>query len=154
MGRRVVQLENDLTSYKETFFNNLKQAMTTSDSSRRKQYLSINPHLEASNFLVHSPTFIPEQDRIATTRLRLGSHHLRIETGRWSRTPLQNRTCICETGIQSEEHVLILCPMSANLRTAHNLHPQSAYALFDTKDTVELRNIAEYCRKTLSLFRT
>ena len=34
------------------------------------------------------------------------------------------------------------------------MHAQSLKALFDTEDTKELRNLAEYMKKILSLFRT
>jgi hypothetical protein len=62
--------------------------------------------------------------------------------------------CICGTGIQTEEHVLIECPRSHHQRTAYNMHAQSLNELFDTEDTKELRNLAEYIKKILSLFRT
>ena len=77
---------------------------------------------------------IPEPNRISTNRLRLSSHHLRIETGRWSRTPLEQRTCTCDTGIQSEEHILTVCPLSQHLRDSYNINPQSIYKLFNCED--------------------
>jgi hypothetical protein len=153
MGKRIKQLEETTMSHKETFFSQLKQTMSSSNSSRRKQYCLMNPHLEPSPFL-NRALHIPEQNRIAANRLRLGSHHLRIETGRWSRTPVQERLCICGTGIQTEEHVLIECPRSHHQRTAYNIHAQSLNELFDTEDTKELRNLAEYIKKILSLFGT
>jgi hypothetical protein len=153
MGKRIKQLEQTDTSHKESFVTKLKETMATSDSSRRKQYIIINPHLEPSPFLNRSLT-IPEHNRIAANRLRLGSHRLKIETGRWSRTPVQDRICVCGTGIQTEEHVMLVCPRSYHLRTVHNLHAQSLHELFDNDDTRALNNIAEYSKKILSLFRT
>ncbi|KAK2169097.1 hypothetical protein LSH36_12g12008 [Paralvinella palmiformis] len=44
-------------------------------------------------------TDITEQCRRASTRLPLGSHYLRVETGRCSRIPLEHRLCQCQTGI-------------------------------------------------------
>ena len=45
------------------------------------------------------------------------SHDLRIETGRWSRTPRDLRVCPCSpVSIQDEEHVLILCPLPQQVR--------------------------------------
>ena len=86
----------------------------TSESSRRTTYRDINPSLLRCEYL--SKYTIPESDRIALTRIRLGSHHLRVETGRWARIPHELRICPCSTGIQDEKHVLLSCPKSENLR--------------------------------------
>jgi len=153
MGKRISQLEETITPHKETFITHLKQTMSTSNRSQHKQYLLMNPYLELSPFLNQS-LYIPEHNRIAAYRLRLGSHRLRIETGHWSRTPVQERMCICGTGIQTEEHVMIECPRSHHLRTAYNLHTQSLNELFDIDDTKKLHNIAEYIKNIISLFRT
>ena len=60
---------------------------------------------------------MPEQCHIAVNRLRLGSHYLKIETGRWSCIPWENRMCTCNSDIQTE-HVLLRCPLMEALRTA------------------------------------
>ena len=45
------------------------------------------------------------------------SHNLRVETGRWSRTPRELRVCHCSpVVVQDEEHVLIKCPLSQSKR--------------------------------------
>ena len=60
---------------------------------------------------------IPDYLRIAFTRLRVMSHTLKVETGRWSRTPLEQRLCCCnENEIQDERHVLLECSMSTEYR--------------------------------------
>ena len=50
------------------------------------------------------------------TRLRLSSHRLAIETGRWSRIPRDNRQCSCGA-IQTEKHVICFCPLSQSIRS-------------------------------------
>ena len=66
----------------------LYHRIATSNRSKFVTYRTINP-----NFDVHSVyfskdcSFIPEAYRISFSRIRLSSHNLRIETGRWSRTP-------------------------------------------------------------------
>ena len=61
--------------------------------------------------------YIPDYYRVSFTRLRLMSHNLRVETGRWSRTPAYARTCPCDkVSIQTESHVLISCPLSNHCR--------------------------------------
>ena len=49
------------------------------------------------------------------TRYRAGSHNLLIEKGRHSRTPRENRVCVCDTGIQSLHHVIFSCPLTKRL---------------------------------------
>ena len=65
--------------------------------------------------------YIPDWLRQAFSRLRLMSHNLRVERGRWSRTPREQRVCECHSGcIQTERHVLLECAMSAGLRNRYS----------------------------------
>ena len=60
---------------------------------------------------------IPDFQRISFSRLRLCSHNLISEKGRWSRTPADRRTCPCdERSIQDEHHVLLACQRTSHLR--------------------------------------
>ena len=63
-------------------------SIRSSTSTRRSVYLTINPDLTVHKAYKQS---LLEHERIAFTRLRLGSHRLRIETGRWSRLPREER---------------------------------------------------------------
>ena len=50
------------------------------------------------------------------------SHSLRIETGRWSRTPAQHRVCVCDGNhVQTERHVLVECPLTNHLRDKYSM---------------------------------
>ena len=65
--------------------------------------------------------YIPDFQREAFTRLRLMSHNLRIETGRWSRIPPERRVCPCDnTQSQTESHVLIDCTLTENIRLRYS----------------------------------
>ena len=56
------------------------------------------------------------------SRIRLMSHSLKIETGRWSRTPRERRVCRCENNhVQTEAHVLIDCVLTQNIRLRYPL---------------------------------
>ena len=61
---------------------------------------------------------INDHDRIAASRLRLSSHSLAIETGRWSRVPRERRLCSCGE-VQTEEHVVCHCPRTIHVRERH-----------------------------------
>ena len=61
--------------------------------------------------------FIPDHERMSFSRIRLISHNLKIETGRWSRIPRERRVCQCDnTQLQTEAHVLISCALTHNIR--------------------------------------
>ena len=51
------------------------------------------------------------------SQFRCGVAPLRIETGRYERLPVNERICfMCENKIETEEHVLIECPLYDDLR--------------------------------------
>ena len=61
--------------------------------------------------------FIPDHERVSFSRIRLMSHNLKIETGRWSRIPREGRVCQCDdTQIQTEAHVLLSCTLTNGIR--------------------------------------
>ena len=67
-------------------------------------------------------SFVKDYKRQAFTRLRLMSYNLRVEKGRWSRTPREQRVCQCDgVQVQTESHVLIECPLSARCRDTYNM---------------------------------
>ena len=143
MGNRIHTLETQVHSRKDNFFTDLRQSLRTSQSTRRQDYTMMNPELNISPVLdPKCDNFIPEINRISVNRLRLGSHHLRIETGRWARIPRDERLCVCGGDIQSESRVLIDCPRSEHLRHNINIHPQCLYELFNHRSTYL---ISEYC---------
>ena len=103
-----------LQSDPRTLMNNIiNEKILTATSSKRLAYKSINPDLKVHP--MYSDPMICEAHRIATTRLRVGSHRLKIETGRWLRIPQEERLCPCGA-IQTEEHVLCNCPLSEQIR--------------------------------------
>ena len=137
MGNTIHQIESSTASHTVTFLDNLKTRTTNSETTRWVHYLLINPLLQPSPFLRWNlPIF--EQNRIATNQLRLSSHHLRIETGWWSRTPLEQKTCTCQNGIQSEEHVLTTCRLSQHLQDSYYPnHYMSFFITMTTKNSIK-----------------
>ena len=75
----------------------------------------LNPDLESPNLYRNHNLYIPEHYRTAYTRMRLSSHNLKIETGRWSRIPRERRLCQCGS-VQDEVHVILHCPLLQNIR--------------------------------------
>ena len=63
-----------------------------------------------------------EFQRVCVSRYRTGSHNLRIERDRW--LPYSNRedrVCICNTGVQSVQHVLLHCLLLVSIREKYGI---------------------------------
>ena len=91
----------------------LHDIIRTSQKTKYVTYMGINPNLMVHNVYSHAvlgDELIPEVYRISFSRMRLSSHRLRIEAGRWSRLPREARLCPCGQ-IQEECHVLWDCPL-------------------------------------------
>ena len=111
-ARYIISIENINDDIKNKFLCDVKTEIITSVSSKRVAYRNLNPEL---NIHAIYNSNIAEYKRIETTRLRLISHNLRIETQRWSRIAAENRLCNCGL-VQTEEHILCHCPLTENIR--------------------------------------
>ena len=70
-------------------------------------------------------------------------------TGRWARIPREERLCSCGTGeVQTEEHVLVLCPLSNQL---HSLYPDINFRLPDMFASPSM-SLAAYIYNCLNIF--
>ena len=78
-------------------------------ATKLKTYLALNPQLTVHELYSPKGSTVADYLRITFSRYRLSSHRLRVEIGRWSRTPRAERTCSCGLGIQDEEHIFV-CP--------------------------------------------
>ena len=97
----------------------LRHRLSVSNRSKFVTYRTINPSCDVHYvYLSKDAMFIPEAYRMSFSRLRLSSHRLCIETGRWSRIQSDRRLCPCGL-IQDEEHVLTNCAMTQHLRSDH-----------------------------------
>lgn len=86
--------------------------------SRLNPDLSVHPLYQVTD----SQSCVEDNLRITFSRIRLCSHRLRSETGRWNRVPSEQRFCPhCEDqSIQDEEH-LLQCPATLPLRTEYTV---------------------------------
>ena len=147
MGRRIAKL----CTSADSGLTILKATVLAAISTRRQTYTQVNPDLERHPKYSECAACL-EYARIAATRLRLSSHRLRVETGRWARIPRDARVCSCGTGsVQDEQHVLLHCELSKDLRQSF---PQANTAtnianLFRVKDT---RQLVDFCYAILDRF--
>ena len=96
--------------------------------------------------------YIPDYMRQSFSRVRLMSHDLKIETGRWSRTPREMRRCHCNgLNVQTEEHVLVNCVITRELRIRYGLNNiQNLDSLFKLSEII---NVCRYIHEALRIIR-
>ena len=88
------------------------------ESSRANTY-KINAEFSFKNYL----DFVTVRKfRYALTRLRVSSHRLEIEAGRWhkpNKTPVETRKCLFCNSLEDEFHFILECPLYQDLRQEH-----------------------------------
>ena len=105
-------------------------AYTVCEGTRYKTYQAINPELSVHLLYTNTSSTLFYYLRVTFTRFRLSSHRLRVEMGRWSRTPPEQRLCQCETGIQNEQHILV-CPLTQDIRLKYGYELTDLSSLFE-----------------------
>ena len=111
-----------------------------SDRTKFRTYANTNSETSVHPMYTNVSVTINEHDRIAASRLRLSSHSLAIETGRWSCVPRERWLCSCGE-VQTEQHVVCHCPRTIHVRERHpNLNFTDIGSFFDNTD------ISSVCR--------
>ena len=105
-------------------FDNLVNIINNRASHATKFHTYVN-ELNSSmdvHSIYRTNIFIPDYQRVSFSRIRLVSHSLKIETGRWSRIPREHRVCQCDnTQLQTEAHALISCSLTQNIRQNYSM---------------------------------
>ena len=116
-------------------------------ATRFSTYLSLNPSLTCHDvYVLISST--PDNLHKDFTRLRLSSHRLFVERGRWSRIPRERRVCDCDhESVQDELHIALPCPRTQNVRDTHG----ATYSSLDELFSSEL-NVPLVCHELLKTF--
>ena len=112
----------------------------------------LNPNFVVSPVYT-TEEYIPDYQRTSYTRLRVMSHSLKVETGRWSRIPADQRVCPCDgVSVQDEEHVLVACPRTQHLRQQHpRLDFTSAAVLLNER--VHVKDLCSFVHNVLIEFK-
>lgn len=117
---------------KDDFFRNLKSAIyekMLNGRSKYVTYLKINPDLVKPTIY---DNIYNNGKRTMIAKLRTITHDLMIEMGRRTNTPPENRICLCENNIETEEHFLCFCPLYHNIRQNFNIQNQSIETLLSS----------------------
>ena len=111
----LMQHTDYLTRDREELCSQLRE--TPPERTKLRLYLRMNPQLVVHP-LYHrkeSNGVIEDNLRISFTRVRLCSHRLRSETGRWFGVPADQRLCQhCHDAVQDEHHIL-QCPSTQSI---------------------------------------
>ena len=79
--------------------------------------------------------------KIALTKLRLSSHRLSIETGRWTNIPRENRLCTACNRLEDEYHLLFECQLYNNIRCNYiKKYYRERPSMFKTVDMLKSEN--------------
>ena len=110
----------------------------------------LNPELNVHN-VYGKLVYVPDYIRIPFTRLRVMSHNLKVETGRWRRQPREDRVCQCDREkVQDEKHVLLECNLSAHVRQQYQMLPlQSINSLLKCDNIIDL---CKFVKDTLNIY--
>ena len=124
---------------------------TPPERTKLRLYLAMNPELSVHPLykVTDSKSSIDDNLRITFSRIRLCSHRLRSETGRWSRVPPEQRFCPhCDNqAVQDEWHIL-RCPSTHATRTEYGVDTTDLVSLFVNPSKTELLCL-KYVMKTL-----
>ena len=146
-GKVLHQLLQTNVDYKSQERDRVHSLISSStNSTRRLAYRALNPTLSVHE--AYLSLEVPESDRIAFTRIRLSSHHLSFEKGRWSRIPAENRFCPCGA-IQSDTHVMLQCPYTQAARDAVSV-PNGCADLAELFNTMSTKSICTLCKAVLN----
>jgi hypothetical protein len=126
-----------------------------SESTRAVTYR----HISVFEYKLYLDIISAEKFRTALTRLRVSSHRLAVETGRWHKPnsiPYELRKCtVCDV-LEDEYHFMLECSSYTNLRNIYipkRYHQHPSMLLFIemmTSTNVKLlRNIACYTNKAM-----
>ena len=103
---------------KDSFWQSINAEIESLSHNRLYRHLND----KSNNYLFSLPN---NHIRTAITRLRLSSHSLNVERGRWKKIEYADRKCnVCED-IDDEYHFVVCCPRFHNLRIKYL--PKSLY---------------------------
>ena len=102
--------------YIMSWHNELERNVSRSGNGGNKlrTYRSFKHTYETETYI---STILPRRYRSAYAKFRCGVAPIRLETGRYERLQVEQRTCFqCVDNVETEEHVLLMCPLYDDLR--------------------------------------
>ena len=89
---RYVHLKRMLDYPEQQNLQDLKAKFANEQGSKATTYKEMNSSLNVHQ-VYRTSNYLEERKRIVFTKFRTSSHSLKVETGRWSRMPREQRLC-------------------------------------------------------------
>ena len=146
---------------KQRIFDNCKQNILCeiNSSSKCRVYKHLIDHFTLQSYLTKK---IPMQYKKLICKLRLSSHCLVIETGRYKNVPLERRLCpLCTLDVEDEFHFFFKCTYYSHLRikflkTYYYTRPSvfKLIQLLSTQNAKELCNLGKFIKNSFETRNT
>ena len=126
-------------------------------SNRCLLYRTLCREFSMASYLykIHIPA-----NRKAMTKLRLSSHKLMVERGRWLKVPRTDRLCVCCNKLEDEFHVICECPRYSCIRKLYikpyYVRKPSMFklvALLNTDNVSEMQKLAIFIKRALMIHK-
>ena len=136
---------------RDIYITNWHAQLDKSDSATSYKIFKTTFGME--NYLVT----LPVKFRKAFIRIRTNNHRLPIETGRWRRAAMKDRTCyLCNETLGDEIHVIFECKQFKDIRKKYlksyyykNPNVIKFQQLFNTESKKELINLCRFVNEIL-----
>ena len=128
------------------------QTFLNEQGSKAETYRSLNPDLKVHPVYITND-YIDEKARVTFTRMRLSSHNLKVETGRWSRIAREDRICACGEAIEDEEHVLLRCQKTDFVREKFHVDSNEYASISVLMDNLELNMLIPFVDCCMRVFK-
>lgn len=149
-------------NFVESWSNDVNRENARRGEGRNKlrTYKTFKTDYKTENYL---NCIMPRCHRSAYAKFRCGVAPIRIETGRYERLPCDLRKCFnCSEEIETEEHVLLACPLFQDLRETlfeklvsefpnvrQLTDTEKLSAILSCKDNYSIRICAKICHEIL-----
>ena len=144
-------IEDDLVQRYQVVLNRASCNVDGNQRTKFRMYVSTNPNGTVHPMYVRTAVSILDRNRACATRLRLSSHSLAIETGRWSRIPRDKRLCSCGA-VQTEEHVICFRPVSQHVRSQSEFVAVEFTNIVNFFDCADVYLVCRICSLILSSY--
>ena len=138
------------TLYKNTLLCQLEH-MKLNDTGKLRFYSKICTSFDLKQYLSFD---LPKFNRSLITKIRISTHQLAIETGRYMKPPLPvpERFCKnCKNKVEDEKHFILYCPLYKNLRNKYIINEESQsdsdeiYLIFRILNPVNVTDAKKLC---------
>ena len=130
----------------------LSERFVNETGTKAETYRTLNPELTVHPVYT-SKDYIDEKARITFTRLRLSSHSLKIETGRWSRVAREERLCGCGLAVENEEHVLLECAKTEGVRQKFHIDTAAVDGIGALMNSVDVKVLIPFVDCCMQIFK-